>query len=154
MNSRKFKFQVWKEFKSNFAFLIFPCENVKMIRKKKISHQFKVFKKFWEKLWKWWSGLYSWGFIWQILSLKLNKIAFGFPRKFIRVIPQGTVDNNLGPDCLAGPKALDPNYCRQPTLWLHDLCLADLNVHGNELCLFGAKAPPPPTHTINIAHLT
>ena len=36
--------------------------------------------------------------------------------KMIRVIPQGTVDNNLGPDRLAGPKALDPNYCRQPTL--------------------------------------
>ncbi len=33
----------------------------------------------------------------------------------IRVIPQGTVDNNLGPDRLVGPKALDPNYCRQPT---------------------------------------
>ena len=32
------------------------------------------------------------------------------------LIPKGTVDNNLGPDCLAGPKALDPNYCRQPTL--------------------------------------
>ena len=28
----------------------------------------------------------------------------------LRVIPQGTVDNNLGPDRLAGPKALDPNY--------------------------------------------
>ncbi len=27
----------------------------------------------------------------------------------LRVIPQGTVDNNLGPDRLAGPKALDPN---------------------------------------------
>ncbi len=36
--------------------------------------------------------------------------------RYIRVIPQGTVDNNLGPDRLAGPKALDPNYCRQPTL--------------------------------------
>ena len=36
--------------------------------------------------------------------------------KYIRVIPQGTVDNNLGSDRLAGPKALDPNYCRQPTL--------------------------------------
>ena len=34
----------------------------------------------------------------------------------LRVIPQGTVDNNLGQDRLAGPKALDPNYCRQPTL--------------------------------------
>ena len=27
----------------------------------------------------------------------------------IRFIPQGTVENNLGPDRLAGPKALDPN---------------------------------------------
>ena len=34
----------------------------------------------------------------------------------IRVIPQGTVDNNLGPDRLADPKALDLNYFRQPTL--------------------------------------
>ena len=33
-----------------------------------------------------------------------------------RVIPQGTVDNNLGPDRLAGAKALDPNYCSQSTL--------------------------------------
>ncbi len=33
-------------------------------------------------------------------------------RPYIRVIPQGTVDNNLGPDRLAGPKALAPNYCR------------------------------------------
>ena len=30
-------------------------------------------------------------------------------------MPQGTVDNNLGPDRLAGPKALDPNHCRQQT---------------------------------------
>ncbi len=29
-------------------------------------------------------------------------------KTIIRVIPQGTVDNNLGPDRLAGPKALDP----------------------------------------------
>ena len=34
----------------------------------------------------------------------------------IRLIHQGTVDNNLGLDRLAGPKALDPNYYRQPTL--------------------------------------
>ncbi len=60
----------------------------------------------------------------------------------IRVIPQGTVDNNLGPARLAGPKALDPNYCRQTTLWLHDLCLDFLTVHGIELRLFGAKAFP------------
>ncbi len=34
----------------------------------------------------------------------------------IRLIPQGTVDNNLGPDRLAGPKALDHIHYRQPTL--------------------------------------
>ena len=39
----------------------------------------------------------------------------GFVR-LIRLITQGTVDNNLGPDRLANPKYLDPNYCRQPTL--------------------------------------
>ncbi len=60
----------------------------------------------------------------------------------IRVIPQGTVDNNLGPDRLAGTKALDPNYCRHPTLWLHDLCLEVITVHGIELRLFWAKAYP------------
>ncbi len=31
-------------------------------------------------------------------------------------MPQRTVDNNQGPDRLAGPKALDPNYCRQPLI--------------------------------------
>ena len=35
--------------------------------------------------------------------------------RFKRLIPQGTVDNNLGPDRFAGPKALDPYYYRQPT---------------------------------------
>ncbi len=60
----------------------------------------------------------------------------------IRVIPQGTVDNNLGPDRLAGRRALDPNYCRQPTLWLHDLYLEVLTVHGTELHLFGVKTFP------------
>ncbi len=35
---------------------------------------------------------------------------------YLRVIPQRTVDNNLGPDRLAGLKALDPNYSRQKTL--------------------------------------
>ncbi len=34
----------------------------------------------------------------------------------IRFIPQGKVDNNLGLDSLAGPKALKPNHCRQLTL--------------------------------------
>ena len=61
----------------------------------------------------------------------------------LRVIPQGAIDNNLGPDRLAGPKALDPNYYRKPTLWLHDLCLEVLTVHGNDLHMFGAKAYLP-----------
>ncbi len=26
--------------------------------------------------------------------------------------------NNLGPDCSADPKALDPKYCRKPTLFI------------------------------------
>ena len=60
----------------------------------------------------------------------------------IRITPQWTVDNNLGPDHLAGPKAIYPNYCRQPTLLLHDLCLEVLTVHGTEVRLFGAKALP------------
>ena len=35
---------------------------------------------------------------------------------YVRIIPQGTVDNNLGPDRLASPKTLDPKYWRQPNL--------------------------------------
>ena len=64
---------------------------------------------------------------------------------YIRVIPQGTGDINLGPDRLAGPKALDPNYCRQTTLLLQDLYLKVITVHGIELSLSGAKAFPGPT---------
>ena len=33
-----------------------------------------------------------------------------------RLIPQGTVDNSLGPDRLAGPIALDSNHLIQQTL--------------------------------------
>ena len=55
-------------------------------------------------------------------------------------IPKGTVDNNLlGADLLAGPKALDPNYCRQPNLLrTHDPCLC---VNMN-CAVFLAKAFP------------
>ncbi len=60
----------------------------------------------------------------------------------IRLIPQGTVNNNPGPDHLAGPKALDPNSCRQPTLWLHGRCLEVLTVHGTELRLFWTNTFP------------
>ena len=62
--------------------------------------------------------------------------------RVIRLIPQGTVDNNLEPDGEAGPNALDSNYCRQPTLRLHDLCLEVITVHGTELLMFEAKAFP------------
>ena len=34
----------------------------------------------------------------------------------IRLIPQGAVVNNLGPDRSVFQKALDSNNCRQPTL--------------------------------------
>ncbi len=54
----------------------------------------------------------------------------------------GDGDNNLGQDRLAGPKDLEPNYCRQPTLRLQYLCLEVLTVHGIELRLFWAKAFP------------
>ena len=35
-------------------------------------------------------------------------------------------------DKLVAQKALDPNNCRKPTLWLHDLCLEVPTVHCNE----------------------
>ena len=67
----------------------------------------------------------------QGISSNLTKLLYCQKRPYIRVIPQGTVDNNLRPDRLEGPKALDPNYFRLPTC--QDI---------------------PPTHTINVAHLT
>ncbi len=42
-----------------------------------------------------------------VLYIKWQQRKSLFP---IGVIPQVTVDNNLGQDRLAGPKALDPNY--------------------------------------------
>ena len=58
----------------------------------------------------------------------LKIVLFGFKITYESYL-RGTVDNNLGPDRLAGPKALDPNHARQ----------------GQGI---------PPTHTINVAHLT
>ena len=40
------------------------------------------------------------------------------PQKNTGIYTQCMVDSNPDPDCLAGLKALDPNHCRQPTLWL------------------------------------
>ena len=78
----------------------------------------------------------------QIAKKKKMFITMIFKVFIIRLIPQGTLDNNIGTDRLAGSKALDPNYCRQQTLCLYDTCLEVLNVHGTELRLFGAKAFP------------
>ena len=49
-------------------------------------------------------------------KLFFNHFLAAYPLIHIRLIPQETVDNNLRPDRLEGPKALDPNYYRQPTL--------------------------------------
>ena len=59
-----------------------------------------------------------------IYSLLLQYFSRVFKHNVISYIPAtvtshtsgDNLDNNLGPDRLAGPKALDPNYFRQPTL--------------------------------------
>ena len=51
----------------------------------------------------------------ELKQERLSTFVFIKYKLIIRLIPQGTVDNNLGPDRSAGPKALDPNYYRQPT---------------------------------------
>ncbi len=52
-----------------------------------------------------------------------HPIYFLFANQFmlIRLIPQGTVDNNLEPDHSAGPKTLDPNY-EYPTPSRYAMC--------------------------------
>ncbi len=51
------------------------------------------------------------------LSIIIIKLTLLYRQTYIiRLMPQVTVDNKLGPDRLAGLKALDPNYRRQPTL--------------------------------------
>ncbi len=55
----------------------------------------------------------------------------------IQLITQRAVDNNLGPDRLAGPRALYLNYCRQQTQVVPFL--------GQGI---------PPAHTNNFAHQT
>ena len=54
--------------------------------------------------------------LYDLLKVFLVLIYLFYHQYIIRLIPHGTFDNNLGPDRLAGPKALDPNYRRQPTL--------------------------------------
>ncbi len=71
----------------------------------------------------------------------LSKVWTLSPFTCIQLTLQGsTLDNNLGPDRLPDPKALNPNHCRRPTLCLHDLCLEFITVHGTEFRLYGAKA--------------
>ncbi len=67
-------------------------------------------------------------------------------------IPQGTVDKNLGPDRLAGPKALDSNFCRQDLLfdcttfvWKSLLCMVmscySLTNVASRVCLKNKNYP-------------
>ena len=48
-------------------------------------------------------------FYWFFIVLSITFMLQESLKRCLRVIPQETVDNNLGPDRLAGPKALDPN---------------------------------------------
>ncbi len=59
-----------------------------------------------------------------------------------RLIPQREVDKKPGSDRLDGPKALDPNRCRQRTLWLYVicqevLCPSDKAAEGTTYSVFG-----------------
>ncbi len=61
--------------------------------------------------------------------------------------------NNIVPESLAGPKALDPNHCRQPNL------LITQPFNGGRNCAWYWDAPVlgkdiPPIQTNNIEHLT
>ncbi len=61
---------------------------------------------------------------------KLSLIHFYY---YIRVIHYELL---IPTNRLVGPKAVDPNYCIQPTLWLSDFCLRVLTLLGIELRLF------------------
>ncbi|MCP3665241.1 MAG: leucine-rich repeat domain-containing protein [Gammaproteobacteria bacterium] len=55
----------------------------------------------------------------QLAHLEMSAVELSYSGKLISFHlfshAYNTVDtNNLGPDRLSGPKALDPNYCRQP----------------------------------------
>ncbi len=68
-------------------------------------------------------------------------------------MPQGMVDKNLGLDRLAGPKAVKSQHL-QTTNPFNALPLSEiLAAHGNEICLFRAKAFLS-THTINVLRFT
>ncbi len=60
---------------------------------------------------------------------------------------QGTVDNNLGPDRLAGSRS-QLMKTTNPLI----ACLEVLTVHGTELHLIWGQGIPP-THTINVAQM-
>ncbi len=70
----------------------------------------------------------------------LNVVDFLKSILYLLFITQGTVKNNVEPDHLACPGLLHPNCCRQPTLWLHALCLEALTVHSDAFWQFWAKA--------------
>ena len=88
------------------------------------------------------------------LTIKINSYLKFFNNKIENYYErlQGTVNTNLGPERFADPKALDPNRCRQPTLWLHDLCPKDPNCASNKLHLIWFKALLQ-GNTITVAHM-
>ena len=46
----------------------------------------------------------------------------GFPKTIqSNIHTQGMVGNNVGKTAIAGQKVPDPNYCKQVTIWLHNL---------------------------------
>ncbi len=57
----------------------------------------------------------------EICELIIHNISYSYIHIVLNQVAtvtsiNNTIDNNLGPDRLAGPKDLDPNFWRQPTL--------------------------------------
>ncbi len=119
---------------------IFPCTTMSGSLKKKYFNKYSAaylqiysselpwIKKLYRKHWKNHQEMKIWielqpTTIAKLISAKENYTYFAILLIFMLHNTQGTYNNNLGPDRLACPQALDPIYCRQLTLWLHDLCL-------------------------------
>ncbi len=96
----------------------------------------------------WFQIIYMFAFLKMYIKNKnktenLRKLLWKkFVDRTLQFILQGTVVNYIGPVRLAGPTAINSNYCRQYILFLHDPFLEALTVYNNELCLFGDKAFP------------
>ncbi len=72
----------------------------------------------------------------------------------ILTIQQGTKPTHLAQVPRSPIPLIDSNHTTTITLIARPLSRSTSCVmHGNKLCLFGAKALSP-THTVNVAHLT